>query len=238
MPTPPNQEPAHDPTSLTYALARALALKDGNGWAFTATSNSPLVRDLINDYVRQAAALTAAMPAAPATYDPAVAARVTGHLTAAWGWLPDEREAAHLGVNFARAAALLVDGTRTTPDNLLDALIGGPAAPVPAAAPDKAAVLGITRDLVADRGNNVAEWPDDEAATYRASDGTIREGMQAVADLRAEKGARAILDALPGRNEHTVKEEALRDAAAQLIGTPAWHVVLELAEQENRLAGS
>lgn len=52
-----------------------------------------------------------------------VAERVTKRLTDAWEWLPDEPEAVRLGVNFAQAAALLVAGTSTTPDTLLDALI-------------------------------------------------------------------------------------------------------------------
>lgn len=84
--------------------------------------------------------------------------------------------------------------------------------PAPTVKPGREEVYAIVQDLVRDKGNVVYEWPDDEAAAYRDHDG-FSEGMQAVEDLRAEKGTRAVLATLPGKSEQEVRAEALRDAA-------------------------
>lgn len=85
----------------------------------------------------------------------------------------------------------------------------------PTVKPGRDEVYAIVRDLVRDKGNVVYEWPDDEAAAYRDHDG-FSEGMQAVEDLRAEKGTLAVLAILPGKSVAQVRAGALRDAAIAL----------------------
>lgn len=90
----------------------------------------------------------------PVKPDAAVAARVTKRLTDAWGWLPNEPEAMRLGANFARSAYLLVAGTRTTPDRLLDALIDGPVVAAPTVKPGRDAVLAALLSVEAGPSTN------------------------------------------------------------------------------------
>lgn len=147
--------------------------------------------------------------------DMTLADRVTRRLTDAWGWLEDEPEAVLLGGNWARAASRLVAGTRTTPSNVLDALIGGPVQPAPDVQPSRE---DVARAIARACGWNWAliNQPgyDDEtlALFYRQAD--------------------AVLALLPGQGAARVRELALREAAGKLVGTPAWFIVLELADRE------
>lgn len=189
--------PAHDTTSLVYGLAHFLAICDEEGWAFDG-SDSDRARSIISSYLSKAGGALASMPITPGP-NPALASRVTDRLTEAWGWPADEPEAVRLGVNIARAASLLVAGTRATPTDVLDALIEGPTTTVPAVT---TAPLKPTRDALA-----AAIY-----ATRRPDWDTMPKDLQE----RWRKYADHINDNLPGRSEQEVKAEALNEAAAAL----------------------
>lgn len=130
---------------------------------------------------------------------PTVAARVTKRLTDAWGWLPDEPEAVTLGTNFAQAAHLLTTGTRTTADNLLDALIDGPTHAAVTVKPGRDALIEAM-----------------SAALHVSTDRIpgLRVGPVLSADTQSvEVAADAVLAILPGKTVAQVRADALRDAA-------------------------
>lgn len=103
----------------------------------------------------------------------------------------------------------------------------------------------ITESGIGERGNNVRDWPDDEAAAYR-DNGGWSEGNHAALAIRAQKAAIAALDALgltaewadyltnDGVNEYTTSSDCdgsneerwqRRPAFALRIEATPWEVV-------------